>query len=111
MLETENTVFDSPSSSDVILKLLPYRDLKLLLFMPISKTQNLNYDLDNADLSSGTWVPGFCVHLSVCVMQWEGSGFYPLVQRGPRQKDMKTLNSLYLCLSVSVYRIVEETAA
>lgn len=26
-------------------------------------------------------------------------------------KDMKTLNCLYVCMSVSVYRTVEETAA
>lgn len=70
----------------------------------------MGYDLENADLSSVTSVPGSRVHALVCVMQWEGSGFILWFREDPG-KDMKTLNYLCVCMSVSVYRTVEETAA
>lgn len=74
------------------------------------KTQNLNHDLGIADLSSGTSSLDFvCMHWCV-LCNGEEEGFVLRFRQDPG-KDMKTLNYLYVCMSVSVYRTVEETAA
>lgn len=58
----------------------------------------------------GLWSLDFVCMCQCVLCNGKEEGFILWFREDPG-KDMKTLNYLYLCLSVSVYRIVEETAA